>query len=193
MKKVESKSSSNYRVANPEGYREIRMDCGGIDRFYKNPMTRIYQYEYALYEAVRELFAMVRCRSMCIERLRLYFRELAHASSGETSADASRKQEDITDEVRMLVARDVVGHVTFPMMHICGADAHVIEEEDGTHTFVCTDGIYGFSVHLDMPRKGHPRGILVRDLSPAREKEGVPCPLEDPEGTECPFEEPDGR
>ena len=63
----------------------------------------------------------------------------------------------------MMVSRDVIGKVHFPMMQACAAEVKVMTAADGSHVFVFTDGIYGFSIHLDMPEKGHPTGIRVRN------------------------------
>ena len=54
-------------------YKEVSFDGLTVDRNYKNPMTNIYQYEYALYTVVSELFQTVRCKSLCPESLMLYF------------------------------------------------------------------------------------------------------------------------
>ncbi len=46
-------------------YREVSLDTDGkgYDRHYKNPLSKTYQYEYALYLAISELFGSVRpCR-----------------------------------------------------------------------------------------------------------------------------------
>ena len=48
---------------------------------------------------------------------------------------------------------------------ICRAEAHVVTEGDGTHTFIFTDGVYGFSVHLKMQGKWKPVGIETKKLS----------------------------
>ncbi len=165
-------------------YKEVNLDKNGReeDRFYKNPLTGVFQYEYALYLAVADLFESVRCRSMCVDSMKLYFLELGNrkenaGSSGnqpaqDGAAKKSRKtQEDLLDEMKLLVSRDVIGHITFPMMHICAAEAKTIQEEDGSHSFVFTDGIYGFRLHLENPGKGRPERIEVTDLN---KKEQIP-------------------
>lgn len=70
-------------------YKEVQLDNNGnrIDRYYKNPLAKTYQYEYALYKAASALFASTRCRSMCLETLELYFIELPH-----TLKNAGRKK-----------------------------------------------------------------------------------------------------
>lgn len=183
---MNNKMNSNSRL---QGYKEVKIDCGGIERFYHNPLTKAFQYEYALYEVMSGMFEAVSCRSMCIESLRLFFKELPHtAEQGMTMEEGDEirshlKQEDALSEIAFLVERDVKGHINFPMMHACHTEVHVSTGKDGTHTFIFTDGIYGFSVRLDFGekndpgsrgRKGNrgkkksfkrPRGIIVRDLS----------------------------
>ena len=44
----------------------------------RDPLTKVFQYEYALYTVVADLFESVRCKSMCVDTLKLYFRELGH-------------------------------------------------------------------------------------------------------------------
>jgi len=149
-------------------YREVSIDGMAIDRNYKNPMTKVFQYEYALYLAVSDLFQSVRCKSMCIGSLMLYYMELSKGVKNEEDQDpketAKRSQRKLLEEMDMLVAKDVVGNISFPLMNVCAAEVYTRLEKDGTHTFIFTDGIYGFSVHLDIFRKGHPKGVEVRDF-----------------------------
>ncbi len=144
-------------------YKEVSFKESGFDKHYRNPLTKQFQYEFALYEKVSELFESVRCRSMNLESLRLYFLELPHAKEDEESS-GKRTQESLLDETAELVRRDVIGNITFPMMNICAADSSCIQEKDGTHTFIFTDGIYGFSVRLNETKSGHPKGIEVKNL-----------------------------
>lgn len=153
-------------------YKEVKIDGNGngMDSFYKNPLTKVFQYEYALYTTVSRLFASVRCRSRCVDSLELYFKELPHKANGNGNSEGQKEkdngnkrntQEGFLSEMAKLVDRDVIGHITFPMMNICAAEVRTIAEKDGTHSFVFTDDIYGFSLHLDMSGKGHPRQIMV--------------------------------
>lgn len=154
-------------------YTEVKLDNTVMDGKYKNPLTQTYRYEYALYRAVTDLFASVECRSMCIESLRLYFMEMPHSTEKsleknreEDPEDKKKKtQEGLLQEMAGMVASDVIGKITFPMMHICRAEAHVVTEEDGTHTFIFSDGVYGFSVRLKMQGKWKPVGIETKNLS----------------------------
>lgn len=156
-------------------YKEVKIDGNGngMDSTYKNPLTKIFQYEYALYTTISRLFTSVRCRSRCVNSLELYFRELPHKaksninSEGQKEKDNEKKrntQEGFLLEMAKLVDRDVIGHITFPMMSVCAAEIKTVLEKDGTHSFVFSDGIYGFSLHLDMSGNGHPIQIQVKDL-----------------------------
>lgn len=145
-----------------------------FDRNYKNPLTRQFQYEYALFLAVSDLFSSVICRSLCIESLKLYFMELPASSNkdeeqtvgtGDASMKKSKSRERMMAETAMMVSRDVISKITFPQINICRAEVTVLSEKDGTHTFLFSDGIYGFTVHMESPKKGVPRSIVVRDLS----------------------------
>lgn len=161
-------------------YKEVKLEGKGIDRYYKNPLTNVFQYEYALYRVVADLFSSVSCKSLCVESLRLYFTELPRRSEqmngGQESMEKERKrklQEDLLEEMTMLISRDVIGKINFPMMNICRAEVRVRKRSDETHSFIFTDGVYGFSVRLNMPgMKGHPKGIKVRNISysPTEEK-----------------------
>ncbi|MCR5332060.1 MAG: hypothetical protein K6E62_12890 [Lachnospiraceae bacterium] len=159
-----------------KSYKEVKLDRNGRgeDRFYRNPLTRVFQYEYALYLTVADLFEAVRCRSMCVDSLKLYFLELGHkkeqagneADQVVQGEDGNNKitREDLLAEMELLVSKDVVGHIIFPMIGKCIAEVRTVLEEDGTHSFIFTDGIYGFRLHLDIQRKGHPKKIEVTDL-----------------------------
>ena len=165
---------NSIKAANKnEKYREVSLDVGGYDRFYKNPLTKTFQYEYALYKAVSDLFGTVRCNSLCMESLKLYFSELGHKKEAEdkaaaeeagSNAKSGKTQEGLVEEMKYLVSRDVVGHITFPQMNICAAQVKTIEEADGTHSFIFSDGIYGFKLSLEMKGKGKPARIRVFNM-----------------------------
>ncbi len=142
-----------------------------VRNYYINPMTKVYQYEYALYVIVADLFKAVECNSRCIERLKLYYAELVKDNrlTGHLSYE---KQYEIEDNMQKIVARDVIGKVVFPGMHMCKAEVTVIDMGNGSHTFLFTDGVYGFSVSLRYKevRRGSERptmliaGIEVKNL-----------------------------
>lgn len=135
---------------------------------YRNPMTKVFQYEYALYVLTSDLFAQVNCRSMLVERLKLYYAELAKMSRKEERLSFERQYE-LENEMQSLVERDVLGKVAFPGMHMCHAELTVRTEKDGSHTFAYSDGIYGFSLHLKMDGKKRCVGIEVRNHNQVEE------------------------
>lgn len=158
-------------------YTEVNLNnAEKISRFYTNPMTRTYQYEYALFEAISSLFRKTVCNSMCLESLKLYFNELPEKEEKKPMTESEntvpgenevpkKTQESVVEEINALVERDVLGHVTFPMMKECMAEARVIRKDDGSHSFVFSDGMYLFTVSLGRVKKGHPRRIHVKDYS----------------------------
>ena len=137
-------------------YREVKLDGMLPDRSYKDPMTKIFQYEYALFEEISALFGGVSYRSKAIDRLRMYFYELPVGGEGRHSNDPEevpagkkkRTREAVREKIRNYVLRDVAGQITFPMMDACRVYMKVIENPDRTHTFIFTDEIYEFSVRL---------------------------------------------
>lgn len=153
---------------NNVSYKEVSFEGLVIDRNYKNPLTNVFQYEYAFYLVVTDLFQSVKCRSMCVGSLMLYFRELPKGAKEEEGTapqeNVKKSQKKLVEEMEKLVERDVIDHITFPMINICTAEIMTRLEEDGSHSFIFTDGVYAFSLHLDMPLKGHPRRIEVKDI-----------------------------
>ncbi len=152
---------------NNVSYKEVSFDGQAMDRNYKNPMTKVYQYEYALYIVMASLFQSVRCKSLCPNSLMLYFKELPLDVKEEELPEnviVRKSQRKLIEEIETLVERDVVGKINFPMINACAAELLIKCQDDGTHRFFYTDGIYGFSVHLDMERKRHPRRIEVKNI-----------------------------
>ncbi|MCR4788773.1 MAG: hypothetical protein K5888_09305 [Lachnospiraceae bacterium] len=152
-------------------YTEVCLDTEGFDRFYKNPLTKTFQNEYALYKAVSNLFGSVRCKSRCIETLRMYFLELPHQKDGSDESSEKKRdtQESLLEDMMKAVSNGVVGHVIFPMMNICTVNVKTKLNGDGTHTFLFTDGIYGFGVRLEPIRKGQTIKLHVTDLTKPKE------------------------
>ena len=160
-------------------YTEVKLDGGkGLDKFYVNPLTKTYQYEYALLTTVSGLFKETQTSSLCPDRLRLYFNELPIRKEVQEEARAQKEamgqtvtgdepcnkktRDSVMEEIKTLVARDVEGNVEFPLMHQCRAYVRILEREDGSHTFLFTDGVYTFTVRFDKFRKGHPVNIRVK-------------------------------
>jgi hypothetical protein len=117
---------------------------------YTNPLTKQYQAEYAMYKAAAGLFAGVSCRSLTLDRLKLYYAELS-----------DKAKEDLEKEVRFLLDRDVTGKVCFPAMEICRAEIKIRNKADGTHSFTFTDGVYSFSLSILIPRRGGKKRLKV--------------------------------
>ncbi|MBR6380189.1 MAG: hypothetical protein IKS07_00750 [Lachnospiraceae bacterium] len=139
-------------------YKCVTLDGRLPEKSYKDPMTKTYQYEYALFAAVSELFGAVRARSCVPERLKLYFMELPESSKTE------RHREAVLAEMRALTERDVTGRICFPMHSACAAEVRTRVLPDGTHLFIFSDGIYGFTVRIRALQKGRPQQIEVTDL-----------------------------
>ncbi|MCR5591557.1 MAG: hypothetical protein K6F73_08485 [Lachnospiraceae bacterium] len=152
--------------AKNRNFREVSIDGNTADRHYQNPKTKQFQYEYALYETVSALFESVKCRSMNLESLRLYFEELSKADE-IPGVNRKNTQKELLEEVAALVEKDVAGKVSFPMMHICACESQCVPDDDGSHTFIFSDGIYAFSVHIDVPKKGRPKKIKVKNIGKA--------------------------
>ena len=114
-----------------------------IRNYYINPMTKVYQYEYALFMIVADMFRAVECNSRCIERLRLYYAELVN-ENGITGHLSYEKQYEIEDSIQKMVTRDVIGKFVFPGIHMCKAKATVMDRGNGYHTFLFSDEYMGF-------------------------------------------------
>ena len=117
---------------------------------------------------ISDMFHSVRNRSRSIESLRLHYMDLpdkAEKKPKDSEEENKRKtKSDIVQEVAELIVRDLKGRIPFPMMHTCAVESKAVLEEDGSHTFVFTDGIYGFSVHLDMYRNRDIKMIKITNL-----------------------------
>ncbi len=163
-------------------YTEVELESSDFSRFYHNPLTKTFQYEYALVRAVSELFATVKEKSLCLETLRLYFLELpreadfpkpeeaegeeiAGKAKGAEAQAAKKTREKLLLKMEALVTRDVLGNISFPMMSSCAAELTVVPMEDGSHMFIFSDGVYTFSVSLELTKKGQPEKIIVRDFA----------------------------
>ena len=133
------------------------------DYIYKDSMTKVFQYEYVLFVMVSDLFKAVEYSSRCIERLGLYYAELIkeNKTTGHLSYE---KQYEMEEEIEAMVRRDVSRQIVFPGIHMCKANVSVKTMDNGMHTFIFTDGIYGFSVSLMMGKNNRPKGIRVDNL-----------------------------
>lgn len=160
-------------------YKEVTLDGQGFEKNYRNPLSKVFRYEYALYTLLCGWFGSTVCRSMCVESLSLYFKELGRrpktVAERDALSDKEKKrvtQEDILDEVTARLEQDVKGHITFPMMHECRAEVSIVPTGDGTHKLIFTDGIYGFSVRPVFSSRGKFKKLEVKDIRPIRVKDG---------------------
>ena len=144
---------------------------------YKNPMSNVYQYEYALYMLVSNLFEKIISSSRVITTLRLYYAELVKESK-ETGHLSYEKQYLMEEEIQKMITRDLVGKITFPGINRCRAKLTVRTSNSGLHIFRFSDGIYGFEVFLELKRDkrtgaavitGRPKGILIRNITGFKE------------------------
>ncbi len=156
-------------------YTEVEIKGTDFAKSYRNPLTKVFQYEYALYEVVARGFAHVEVKSMTIENIKMYFKELPLKSKdeNESAEDNTREQESqskkmsqekMLKDMETLVAKNLPGNIHFPMMDKCAAEVSTVCAEDNTHWLIFTDGVYGFAIHLTMKGKGKLKGIEVRDL-----------------------------
>lgn len=137
--------------------------------------AKMFQNEYAMFVAVSDLFHIVKTRSMKINSLKIYFKELSGCKNEGEDENKDGKhsvrkntREALVDRFKDLVERNVREYVDFPMMESCAAEVFIYQEKDGSHTFAFTDGMYGFMVHLEFSkgRNGNKfvKGIRVMDL-----------------------------
>ena len=117
---------------------------------YTNPLTRQYQYEYAMYKIVSEMFAGVECRSLVIDQLRLYYADLVKESRSDSNKEkySYAKQREVDAEVQSMVERYVKSRIEFPQMNICRAEVRIRKDKNGCHSFSFTDGIYSLNAFL---------------------------------------------
>ena len=139
---------------------------------YTNPLTRQYQYEYAMYKIMSDRFAGVECRSLAIDQLRLYYTDLVKESrnANDKVNYSHAKQETLDSEVQHMLERDVDGHIYFPQMNICKAEVRIRRDKNGCHGFTFTDGIYSFTLRMEAPDKKKRGRIVVRNRKIAGEK-----------------------
>ena len=114
---------------------------------YENPLTSVFQHEYALLHCLFALFYDVECSDFLVETLYLYYMELSKThKNGMTSFG---KQEVLMRKIKYWIQRDFLGKIKFPMMDKCRVIMTATIKEDGSHLFAFTDGIYSFCVSLE--------------------------------------------
>ena len=114
-----------------------------MNQFYKNPLTTIYHYEYALYLVLTELFRSVECKSKTLETLRIYYAELTSVSaSGKCSYE---KQFNLEEKCENMARKMILPKIHSPGANTKNAKVSVILNEDKTHTFTFKCGEAHFS------------------------------------------------
>ena len=128
---------------------------------YRNPLTKTYQYEYAMLLELGRLFRSTTSRSMCIETLRLYYAELV--KTNDNGKISYSKQLEMEEECNKIIKRDFIDRLSLGVLSEADAKITVKKHKDGTHIFIydCGDG-RRFAVR--MTRK-FPKKIKVKDLS----------------------------
>ncbi len=131
---------------------------------YKNPMSKIFQHEYALYLLMSDLFHEVQCSSgFALETLRLYYMDLV--TTGRSGTASYEKQFQIENRISYWMKRDVSEKIDFPMMGECRAKVIIEQCADYSHKFIFTDEIYSFSVSLRRDKKsGKITGLDVDNI-----------------------------
>ena len=117
-----------------------------MNNFYKNPLTKVYQYEYAIYTILSSYFKSVKCESNAIETLRLYYSELIKTNSN--GHDSYEKQYEMEEEVERLIQKSLIGKITMPAIQDRDVHVTVTRNEDETHSFTFESGSYSFTYRL---------------------------------------------
>ncbi len=128
-------------------YTEVEIKGTDFAKSYRNPLTKVYQYEYALFEAVSKLFARAIVKSMSIENLKMYFKELPLKSKEESESGSENEQEKEKQPSKMsqekmlkdmdaLVSKNLLGNIHFPMMDKCAVEVSTVCAEDNTHWLI---------------------------------------------------------
>ena len=132
-----------------------------IKTIYKNPLSKVYQYEYAVYVILSSYFRSVKCNSNTIKTLKMYYSELV-----KTTAKGNFSYEDqylIEEESEDLILHAILGNIRMP--HMSKRDARVIisTNEDGTHSFTFLSEEYSFTYRF-----------IFEEVNPQNKKEDGP-------------------
>ena len=99
---------------------------------YRNPLTKTYQYEYAMLLVIDRLFRSTSSRSMCIETLRLYYSELV--KTNDNGNLSYTRQIEMEDECEKIIKRDFIDRIKIGSL--ADIDAVISENRPKTaHTF----------------------------------------------------------
>ena len=119
---------------------------------YRNPMAKTFQYEYALYLLMSDLFHDIHCSSVfALKTLKLYYMDLV--TTNKSGHPSYEKQYVIENKVSYWIKRDVLKQINFPQMDQCKVNVRIKQTMDDSHIFVYSDGIYTFSLSLIFDKK----------------------------------------
>ncbi|MBR4582157.1 MAG: hypothetical protein IKO32_13080 [Lachnospiraceae bacterium] len=131
-----------------------------MKNFYKNPLTKVYQYEYAIYSLLTGYFKSTECNSRAIESLRIYYSELVSVSA--TGKCSYEKQYELEEKCKALIHKCISGKVRMPHASRRHAKVIVTPNPDKTHTFTFQSGKDSFSYRFVIEE--------VKDEEPEKEK-----------------------
>ncbi len=114
---------------------------------YKNPMEKVYQYEYAIFMIISDMFTEVNYTSRCFDMLKICYMELVKLN--DSGNPSYKKQYDIDDECADLVKRDLIGKIDVGQLNNQSAYVKVDLLPDNFHafTFECSNGS-NFAIRL---------------------------------------------
>lgn len=110
---------------------------------YKNPLTEIYQKEYAIYMLLCDEFKKTECNSKVLETLELYYAELVKIN--DNGHPSYEKQYELEEECEKLMRKRIIGHIQMPSMNQRTAKVSITTNEDGTHSFTFRSGVFYFT------------------------------------------------
>jgi len=136
---------------------------------YRNPLTKTYQYEYAMLLVIDRLFRSTSSRSMCIETLRLYYSELVKTNDNGNLSYA--RQIEMEEECEKIIKRDFIDKIKIGSLAETDAVISVKQTKDGSHIFIYDCGV-GRRFAIKMSRR-YPKRISVKDMSIRTVKRGT--------------------
>ena len=127
---------------------------------YKNPMEKVYQYEYAIFMIISDMFSEVTYSSRCFDMLKICYMELVKLN--DSGNPSYKRQYEIDDECMDMVKRDVIGRIDTGALNGQSAYVRVRMLPDRFHvfTFECSGGS-NFAIRLK--GRGHKSTIQVKN------------------------------
>ncbi|MCR5747857.1 MAG: hypothetical protein K6G03_09120 [Lachnospiraceae bacterium] len=128
---------------------------------YRNPLTKIYQYEYAMLSVLNGYFKSTSSKSLCMETLRLYYAELV--KTNDNGNPSYVKQLDMEDECEKMLKKAFSNRINMGDFSKLEAIIHVYQAKNGSHAFIydCGQG-RKFAIRISCNK---PRKIKIKDLS----------------------------